>query len=107
MKDFLIEDATLGVRALQKKIKEHHKVHIHYKRVYMGKQLALKQLYGDLDSSLTIYLCSRHKLRALAPRSLVSIEHYNINGKIRFRRLFFALKPCVDGFISGCRPYLE
>ena len=58
-------------------------------------------------AALTIYLGSRHNLRALAPRSLVSIEHYNINGKIRFRRLFFALKPCVDGFLSGCKPYLE
>lgn len=27
-------------------------------------------------------------------------------GAIRFRRLFFALKPCIDGFLGGCRPYL-
>jgi hypothetical protein len=27
-------------------------------------------------------------------------------GKIRFRRLFFAMKPCLDGFLNGFRPYL-
>ena len=26
--------------------------------------------------------------------------------KIRFCRLFFALRACVDGFLRGCRPYL-
>uniref|UniRef100_A0A8R7PZW5 Uncharacterized protein n=1 Tax=Triticum urartu TaxID=4572 RepID=A0A8R7PZW5_TRIUA len=36
VKDWLIEDATLGAKALRKKIKEHHKVDIHYKRVYMA-----------------------------------------------------------------------
>jgi hypothetical protein len=63
VKDWLIEDATLGARELQKKLKEHHKVKIHYKRVYMGKLLALKQLHGDWDSSLTIYIGLRHKLK--------------------------------------------
>ena len=51
VKDWLIADATLGVRELQKKLKKHHKVSIHYKRVYMGKELALRPLYGDWDSS--------------------------------------------------------
>jgi hypothetical protein len=34
------------------------------------------------------------------------IDHHTINNKIRFNRLFFAVKPCVDGFLRGCRPYL-
>ncbi|XP_044950499.1 uncharacterized protein LOC123400148 [Hordeum vulgare subsp. vulgare] len=33
--DWLIEDATLGATALQQKLKEHYKVKLHYKRVYM------------------------------------------------------------------------
>jgi len=40
VKDWLIEDATLGA-------KEHHKVSISYKRVWDGGKLALKELYGD------------------------------------------------------------
>ena len=34
------------------------------------------------------------------------IGHHTIDNKIRFNRLFFAMKPCVDGFLRGCRPYL-
>jgi len=56
VKDWLIDDATLGAKALQKKLKEHHKVHIHYMRVYKGMELALNQLYGNWDSSFEIYL---------------------------------------------------
>ena len=29
-----------------------------------------------------------------------------VDDKIIFRRFFFALKPCIDGFLAGCRPYL-
>jgi hypothetical protein len=47
VKDWLIEDATLGANELQRRIKDDHKVMVHYKRVYMSKQLALHQLYGD------------------------------------------------------------
>ena len=34
------------------------------------------------------------------------IDHHTINEKIRFRRFFLAFKPCIEGFLSGCRPYL-
>jgi len=47
VKDFLIVDATLGAAELVKKLKEHRKVNINYKRVYDGKELSLKQLYGN------------------------------------------------------------
>ena len=29
-----------------------------------------------------------------------------VDDKIIFRRFFFALKPCIDGFLACCRPYL-
>jgi hypothetical protein len=40
------------------------------------------------------------------PGSFFVIDHHTVGNKIRFNRLFFALKPCVDGFVRGCRPYL-
>jgi len=106
VKDFLIDDATLKADALQKKIKERYKVHISYKRVYMGKILALSQLYGDWDSSFNNLYRFKAQAESCSPASIVNIEHHTINGKIRFRRMFFALKPCLDGFLNGCRPYL-
>jgi hypothetical protein len=106
VKDWLIEDATVGAKELQKKLKEHHKVKIHYKRVYMGKLLALQQLYGDWDNSFDNLYRFKAQVESCFPGSIVQIDHHTINGKIRFRRIFVALKPCIEGFLSGCRPYL-
>jgi hypothetical protein len=106
VKDWLIEDATLGAKELQRRIKEHHKVKIHYKRVYMGKDLALKQLFGDWDSSFNNLYRFKAQIEKDSPGSIVVIDHHKVNDKIRFRRLFFAMKPCVQGFLNGCRPYL-
>jgi hypothetical protein len=27
--------------------------------------------------------------------------------QLYFQRFFCALKPCIDGFLEGCRPYLS
>ena len=66
VKDWLIQDATLGASALQEKLKEHYKVTIHYKRVFDGKNLALK-IYMVIGTPVSI-ICTdlRHKLRAVA-----------------------------------------
>jgi hypothetical protein len=29
------------------------------------------------------------------------------DGKVYFSKFFMALKPCIDGFKAGCRPYLS
>jgi zinc finger SWIM domain-containing protein 3 len=79
---------------------------IHYQRVYMCKELALKQLYGDWDTSFDNLFRFKAQVEESCSGSIVVIDHHTNNGKIRFRRLFFALKPCIDGFLSGCGPYL-
>ena len=91
---------------MKKKLKEHHKVSVPYKRVYMGKVLALKQLYGDWESSFDNLYRFKEKVESTCPGSIVVIDHHTINEKIRFRRFFLAFKPCIEGFLSGCRPYL-
>ena len=106
MKDFLIEDATLGAKTLLQKIKEHHKVSINYQRVYKGQQLAMKQLYGDWDSSFNNLFSFKAQVENSCPGSKVIIDHHIVNREFRFRRFFFAMKPCIDGFLNGCRPYL-
>ncbi|WVZ64081.1 hypothetical protein U9M48_013650 [Paspalum notatum var. saurae] len=106
VKDFIIDNATLKAKALQKKIKERYKVHIHYQKVYMGRILALSQLYGDWDKSFDNLYRFKAQIESCSSSSIVNIDHHIINGKIRFRKMLFALKPCLDGFLNGCRPYL-
>ena len=47
VKDWLLDDKNLGAKELQRRIKDKYKVEVNYTRVYQGKELALKQLYGD------------------------------------------------------------
>jgi len=88
VKDFLIADATLGATELQKKLKEHHKVNINYKRVYDGKELALKQLYGDWDTSFDNMFKFKAQIDSCCPGNLVIIDHHTVEEKIKFRRFF-------------------
>jgi hypothetical protein len=38
------------------------------------------------------------------PGSVVEIDTEEHKGSMFFRRFFVALKPCIDGFLQGCRP---
>ncbi|WVZ81653.1 hypothetical protein U9M48_029007 [Paspalum notatum var. saurae] len=89
-----------------RRIKDEHKVTISYKRVYYGKELALKQLHGDWYESFNNLYRFKAAVEEASPDSFVVIDHEIINEKNRFKRVFFALKACVDGFLNGCRPYL-
>jgi len=40
------------------------------------------------------------------PGSVVEMETEEHNGHVCFMRFFVALKPCIDGFLQGCRPYI-
>src|SRR5438132_9549389 len=37
----------------------------------------------------------------------VEIDTQVVDGRVYFHKFFCALKPCVDGFLEGCRPYLS
>lgn len=42
VKYWFIKNGPLTTMILKKKLKEHYKVSVHYKRVWMGKELALR-----------------------------------------------------------------
>ena len=41
------------------------------------------------------------------PGSVVEIDVFENDGELYFHSFFCALKPCIDGFLDGCRPYLS
>jgi hypothetical protein len=104
--DWLKEDGTLGATELIKKLKEHFKVEMPYMRVYYGKNLAMDKLYGPWDKSFDNLYRFKAQIERESLRSAFVIDHHIINNRLRFNRLFFAMKACVDGFLKGCRPYL-
>jgi hypothetical protein len=47
------------------------------------------------------------ELLRVVPRNIVELDtKKDDNGDLCFNRFFVALKPCVDGFLQGCRPYI-
>uniref|UniRef100_A0A0E0DPP5 Uncharacterized protein n=1 Tax=Oryza meridionalis TaxID=40149 RepID=A0A0E0DPP5_9ORYZ len=46
VKDWLLQDASVGAKELQRRIHETHKVKINYKRVHVGREFAITKLYG-------------------------------------------------------------
>ena len=49
--DWLKEDERLGATELRKKLKETHKVDVTYRKVYLGKLLAMDKIYGPCNKS--------------------------------------------------------
>jgi hypothetical protein len=106
VKDWIMEDARLTAKELQRRIKDKHKVDVPYKRVYDGMLLAQTQLFGSWDNSFNNLYRFKKEVERCCPGSVVVIDNHMVNEKIRFNRLFFAMKPCIEGFLRGCRPYL-
>lgn len=104
--DWLKENGTVGAKELKRRLKERHKIDVTYRKVYLGKQLAMDKIYGPWGESFDNLYNFKAQIEDSSPGSFVVIDHHTINNKKRFNRLFFALKACVDGFLQGCRPYL-
>jgi hypothetical protein len=82
VKDWLIADGSLKASALQKKLKEHYKVSVPYKRVWMGKELAFRQIYGDRDRNFDNLYRFKAQVESTCLGSLVVIDHHTVTGKI-------------------------
>ena len=96
----------IGSHRAEKKLKETHKVDVTYRKVDLCKQLAMDTIYGPWGKSFGNLYRFKAQIEESSPGSFVVIDDHTIDNKTRFNRLFFAMKPCVDGFLRGCRSYL-
>lgn len=106
VKNWLVEDPTLGPKELRRRIKEKHKIEVSYFKIWAGKELALEQIHGTWEESFDQLYNFKAELQKRCPGSIVEIDHNIIKEKYVFRKVFVALKPYIDGFLHGCRPYL-
>jgi len=68
-------------------------------------KLALQHIHGKYEESFQLLVNRKAQMELISPGSIVEIEVEG-NKKQRFKRIFVALKPCVDGFLAGCRPFV-
>ena len=103
--EFLMEDSTLGPTELERKLKK-YALKIPYDRVFRGKEKALDMIFGKWDDSYDLLPTYRAELLKSVPGSIVELDTENHHGNVCFIRFFVALKPCINGFLQGCRPYI-
>ncbi|XP_066392246.1 uncharacterized protein [Miscanthus floridulus] len=104
--DLLMEDPKMGPGALRDKLKKKYSVDVPYDRVARGKLRALDMIYGKWDESYELLPTYQTELLRSVPGSVVELDIEEHNGDVCFLRFFVALKPCIDGFLEGCRPYI-
>ncbi|XP_052137384.1 uncharacterized protein LOC127755770 [Oryza glaberrima] len=104
--DLLRDDPTLGPKQLHDELKKTYKIDVPYDRVFRGKERALDMINGKWDDSYDLLPTYRDELLRSVPGSIVELDTEEHNGDVCFRRFFVALKPCSDGFLQGCRPYI-
>jgi hypothetical protein len=104
--EFLMEDSTVGAMELQRKLKKKYALEISYDKVFRGKENALDMIFGKWNDNYELLLTYRAELLKSVPGSIVELDTENHHGDVCFKRFFVALKPCIDGFLQGCRPYI-
>jgi hypothetical protein len=101
------EDPHIGARELQKRLEREHKCEIAYDTVWQGKERALDEVYGKWSGSFELLYRWKAEVEKRSPRSVVEVDTFEEEGQVYFRRFLCALKPCIDGFLEGCRPHLS
>jgi hypothetical protein len=107
--DWLKKNPKKGPKAVKEKLEGDYGIKIKYSKAYSGLQLALQQIHGKYEESFKLLFNWKAQMEITCPGSLVEIDVKKVGkaGKRkRFKRIFVALKPCVDGFVAGCRPFI-
>ncbi len=103
----LRDDPNIGAKRLQNRLQTDHKCEISYDTVWQGKERALEEVYGKWEESFELLFRWKAEVMKQCPGSVVEIEVLEVDGQVYFHRFFCALKPCIDGFLEGCRPHLS
>jgi hypothetical protein len=103
----LVETPTLGAAALLKELEKKYLIKLSYNIVWNGRKLALDELNGKWDDAFAHAFAYKAELEKRSPGSVVEIQTELIGSKMRFSKFFVAFKACIDGFLTGCRPYLR
>ena len=65
-------------------------------------------MYGDWANTFRMLYNFKAEAEKRSPGSVVEIDtEVSPLGEVKFSKFFMALKPCIDGFKAGCRPYLS
>lgn len=104
--DWLKKNPTKGATDCKDKLEDDFGIRLKYSKAWSGMKVALDQIHGKYEESFQLLFNWAAQIKQVSPGSLVEIELEKIEDKYRFSRMFVALRPCVDGFLAGCRPFI-
>jgi hypothetical protein len=94
-------------KAAKEKVEGDYGITLKYSKAYSGMQLALQHIHGKYEESFKLLFNWKAQMEITCSSSIVEIDVEKVGKKNMFKRIFVALKPCVDGFIAGCRPFIS
>lgn len=97
----------MGAKELKKELQHKYKIKIPYQTAWYGRERASNKLFGKWDDSFDWLYRFKAEVELRSPGSVVEIDTVEIDGKIHFSKFFCAFKASIDGFKSGCRPYIS
>lgn len=103
--DWLKQNPSKGPKDAKEKLEGDFGIKLKYSKAWSGLTVALDQVHGTYDESFQLLFNWKAQIEISSPGSIVEIELEGKKKK-RFKRIFVALKPCIDGFLAGCRPFL-
>jgi hypothetical protein len=96
-----------GAKDAKEKVEADYGIKLKYSKAWSVLKVALEQVHGTYEESFQLLFNWKAQLELSIPGSIIEIELVKKKKKKkRFKRIFVALKPCVDGFIAGCRTYI-
>ncbi|KAM0880994.1 hypothetical protein ACQ4PT_033212 [Festuca glaucescens] len=92
---------------LLEKLEEDFGITLKYWTVWKARERAMTNLYGTWEESFQLLYSLKAEIELRSPGTVVEVDTKDVDGEVHFSRFFIALKPCIDGFLSGCRPYIS
>uniref|UniRef100_A0A0A9B029 Uncharacterized protein n=1 Tax=Arundo donax TaxID=35708 RepID=A0A0A9B029_ARUDO len=104
--DWLKKNPNKGPKAAKEKLEEDYQIRLKYSKAWSGMKLALNQIHGKYEESFQMLFNWKAQMEMNCLGMIVEIELQKVGKKMLFKRIFVALKPCVEGFLADCRPYI-
>src|SRR6266498_2106120 len=104
--DWVKKNPGKGTKTAQSKLQEDYNFKLKYTKAWAGMKVAVEMINGRYEDNFHLLFRWKAEIMRKCPGSIVEIELAKINGNYHFDRIFVAFKPCIDGFLAGCRPYV-
>ena len=100
------KNPSKGAKDAKEKVEGDYGIKLKYSKAYSGMQLALQHIHGKYEESFKLLFNWKGQTDITCPGSIIEIDVGKGGKRRMFKRIFVTLKPCVDGFLAGCRPFI-